>query len=259
MFQTTSKESIIVIISGTLILIILGGVIFSILLIHQRRHRKNLFEKQSLKSQFTQTLLQTQLEIQEQTLQNISQEIHDNTSQLLGLIKLNLATTKAADDKAQQKITDAHQLTEQVINSIRQMSHTLDSGFVARIGLPEAIRYQLQLIQKTEEFKTDLDVHGEEQKPDTQKELILFRMVQESLNNIIKHANATKINVVLNYSPEQLIIIISDNGSGFEQTPGKNNGIGIQNMHNRAKMIGATLNIESVLNKGTCTTVTLPL
>lgn len=229
--------------------------VFALLL----RYRKKKIENYLLKQQFTQTLLQTQLEIQEQTLQNISQEIHDNTSQLLGLIKLNLATAKPADDKTQQKITDAHQLTEQVISSIRQMSHTLDSGFVARLGLPEAIRYQLQIIQKTEEYETSLTVHGEEQKPDTQKELILFRMVQESLNNIIKHANATKINVVLNYSPEQLSIIISDNGSGFEQTAAKNNGIGIQNMHNRAKMIGAELDIQSEVEKGTNTTITLPL
>lgn len=212
-----------------------------------------------LSIKFQNTLLQTQLEIQEQTLQNISQEIHDNTSQLLGLIKLNLATANSSEEKVKQKITDAHELTEQVISSIRQMSHTLDSGFVARIGLPEAIRYQVQLIQKTEEFTTTLNVQGEEQKPDAQKELILFRMVQESLNNIIKHAKATEINVALTYSPEQLMITISDNGAGFEQIPGKSDGIGIQNMHNRAKLIGATLTIESVLDKGTRTTVTLPL
>lgn len=223
------------------------------------RYRRKIKEATLLSIKFQNTLLQTQLEIQEQTLQNISQEIHDNTSQLLGLIKLNLATADPAkEEQTREKINASHQLVTQVINSIRQMSHTLDSGFVARIGLPEAIKYQLELVQKTGEYTATLDVQGEEQKTDPQKELILFRMVQESLNNIIKHAKASEIRVALTYSPQQLSIVISDNGAGFEQAT-KSDGIGLQNMHNRAKLIGAELDIQSELDKGTSTTIVLPV
>lgn len=255
MQEVSSKYIVDLVIIITLIFSIGAGLLIYFVLLYNKRKKKHFEEKEQLK----QLVLQTQLEIQEQTLQNISQEIHDNTSQLLGLIKLNLATAKAADEKGQQKITDAHELTGQVINSIRQMSHTLDTGFVARLGLPEAIKYQLELVQKTGEYTATLDVQGAEQKTDPQKELILFRMVQESLNNIIKHAKASEIKVVLEYSTEQLSITISDNGAGFEQSAGKSDGIGLQNMHNRAKLIGAELNIQSELNKGTNTTILLPV
>jgi two-component system, NarL family, sensor kinase len=256
--HNTDETRFSIILVSLLIFALIVIIIITSILFFNRKQRFSL-EKQHLQSQFTQTLLQTQLEIQEQTLKNISQEIHDNTSQLLGLIKLNLATANPSQEaQTRDKINASLELVSQVITGIRQMSHTLDTDFVARMGLREAIRYQLELVQKTGQYQTSLAVSGEEQKTDAQKELILFRMVQEALNNIIKHAKASEIKVILDYLPETLNITIADNGTGFEQSDEKSAGIGLQNMHNRAKMIGATLHILSEIGIGTTTTIELP-
>ena len=89
-----------------------------------------------------------------------------------------------------------------------------------------------------------------------QKELILFRIVQETFNNILKHASAKNINVYINYGSSGFTLIIKDDGKGVDLQPlndGENNkfGLGIRNMHNRAKLIGADFNMSSIIGEGT--------
>jgi signal transduction histidine kinase len=98
---------------------------------------------------------------------------------------------------------------------------------------------------------------------DKQKELILFRIVQEILNNIIKHAKAEKIAVHIIYDLDKLQLTISDDGQGVNLTPLNENdrsgfGLGIRNMHNRAKLIGADFNMSSSIGKGTEVKIILP-
>lgn len=255
MQEVSSKYIIDLVIVITLVFAISGVFLVSYIISYNKRKKKFTEEKEKFQNQ----LLQTQLEIQEQTLQQVSQEIHDNTSQLLGLIKLNLATANPANEaQTREKINSAHELVTQVIGGIRQLSHTLDTGFVERLGLQEAIRYQLELVEKTGQYTVSFQCNGEPQKTDPQKELILFRMVQESLNNTIKHAKASEITVQLNYVPGLVSIVIADNGEGFEPQNNKT-GIGLQNMHNRAQLIGATLHIHAEKNKGATIKIDLPV
>jgi len=119
------------------------------------------------------------------------------------------------------------------------------------------------MIKKTELCKTRLESKGENPKLDGQKELILFRIVQESLHNIIKHANAKNIDVKLNHNDEMLKLCIADDGTGFEtdivEGRAADAGMGLRNMQNRAKLINADFNIRSIKNSGTTVSLTLPL
>ena len=211
---------------------------------------------------FQQTLLQTQLEIQEQTLKNISQEIHDNIGQALSLAKLNLNTMPGTnDEQLQQKISNSKELVSKAIVDLRDLSRSLNTDYVADMGLQRAIEYELELINKSAAIKTKMHVDGFPFRFDKQKELILFRIVQEVLNNIIKHAAATQIQVVLNYKPAGLEMQLSDNGKGFDNAAdngGPSFGLGHRNMHNRAKLIGASFAIRSSLGKGTEINIILP-
>jgi two-component system, NarL family, sensor kinase len=254
-----NKEILVTVLTVALILLLLVFFLVSIFLIYSKNQKKHQLEKQLLQSQFTQTLLQTQLEIQEQTLANVAQEIHDNTGQLLSLIKLNIATTDVAQpEKAKVKLDDTLALVTQVMGGIRQLSHTLDTGFVERLGLQAAIAHQLDLVKKTDALHTQLEVTGQPERADAQKELICFRMVQESLNNILKHARAQNIKVSLRYQPQQLRIVITDDGVGFD-TAAASGGIGLSNLQNRARMIGAVYHLQSEPGKGTVITIELPL
>jgi len=207
---------------------------------------------------FRQQILLTQLEIQEQTLKNISQEIHDNIGQALTLAKINLGTLLLdGDSQLQQKITDSKDLVSKAISDLRDLSRSLDSDYVKEMGLQRAIEYELEMIQKTGTINTKLLVEGAIIRLDKQKELILFRIVQETFHNIIKHAEASSIQVTISYNPSILALAISDNGKGVDLTPfreGNNNpnfGLGIRNMRSRAKLIGADFTMSSTLGSGT--------
>jgi len=223
------------------------------------RYRRKKFESERLALEFEKTLLQSQLEIQEQTLHHISQEIHDNIGQLLGLIKLNIATTDVEiPEEAKSKQAVNLELIGRVTNDIRQLSHVLDPSLVDRLGLLQAITSQLELVEKTGSLLTKLEVIGENFYFDGKKELILFRIVQETFNNVLKHAKASELLVTIHYKPSTIAITITDNGIGFDSAQGKN-GIGLKNMQDRAKIIGAVFSVSSEIGKGTSTFIELEI
>jgi two-component system NarL family sensor kinase len=259
------SHDIIAIILGTLFTLLIISFIIIFIVIYQKRHQGFLKEKEDLQTGFQQILLQSQLEIQEQTLQTISQEIHDNIGQVLSLAKLNLGTMDIAKpEQLQQKIDDSKGLIGKAIQDLRDISKSLNTDYVSEMGLTQAIGYELELIRKSGEFTTSLQTNGLPIKLDARKELIIFRIIQEVINNIIKHARANSILVLLTYEPHAFSISINDNGSGFDLTPlnaGENSkfGLGIRNMHKRANLIGADFSIASTLGAGTTVTLVLPL
>jgi two-component system, NarL family, sensor kinase len=230
----------------------------------QKRKLKQQTEVIMLKENFARELLQTQLEIQEQTLKTISQEIHDNIGQVLSLTKLNLNTIDINNkDELQEKIKDSKDLVSKAIHDLRDLSKSLNTDTIAAMGLQRAIEYELEMIRKTG-FETALEITGETIRMEPQKELILFRIVQETLNNIIKHAEAKKITVTMNYTPDTMEMKIKDNGRGVDLSPlnaGTDGGfgLGIRNMHNRAKLIGADFNMSSSIGNGTTVSLIVPL
>ena len=252
-------------IAGTLLFLLLVSFIIAFFLIYQKRRKEHNQEKQQLKFTYQQTLLQTQLEIQEQTLKNISQEIHDNIGQVLSLAKLNINTMSGATAEAlEEKINDSKQLVGKAIQDLRDLSRSLNTDYVVEMGLMRSVEYELELIKKTGSFQTHFNIEGKTYRLNQQQELILFRMVQEILHNIIKHAKAKTIDVSMNYLPDVFAFTVTDDGEGFDtriltESNRDGAGLGIRNMHNRAKLIGADFNLASTIGKGTTITITLPL
>ncbi len=214
-----------------------------------------------MKSQFRQELLQTQLEIQEQTLKTISEEIHDNVGQVLSLAKLNLNTVvNINDEQAQLKIDSTKNLVSKAINDLRNLSRSLHGERIGEIGLQEAISNELKIVQNTGHFKTDLKITGQVYKLDPQKEMVLFRIVQEALHNAVKHSNAAHLIVLMKYNAADFTLTISDDGIGFQpdQLAASKAGIGLKSMQNRAALIGAAFSLQSSKNKGTSIIIELP-
>lgn len=247
-----------IIIWGTIILSLFIIVIIVFLMQYQKKHRIYLEQK----NKFTQTLLQSQLEIQEQTLKNISQEIHDNIGQVLSLAKLNLFTMNPDQPELlSQKIKDSRELVSKAIVDLRDLSHSMNTDFIEEMGLLRSIEYELEMLMKTGELKTNLVVTGTVIRFDKQKELIIFRIVQEVINNIIKHAKAGRIDISAGYTDHGLKLEIRDDGQGMNlqaMNNGNGSGLGLKNMNNRASLIGAAFNLESTPGNGTSITIVLP-
>ena len=214
-----------------------------------------------MKAQFEQELLQTQLEIQEQTLKTISQEIHDNVGQVLSLAKLNMNTLQFSEgaDK-QEKIEASISLVGKAINDLRDLSRSMNGDKVADLGLQEAIENELKIIQNTGQFSTKVTVTGNPYKLKAQNEMVIFRIVQESLNNILKHSKAQNIGADIRYEPEIFKLMITDDGTGFDVSAleAGNTGIGLKNMESRAALIGAVFSIDSLEKNGTTVAIQLP-
>ena len=251
-----------IVIVGSAVLIIVGVFIVSFISMYTKSHNRHLTEKKEMEFKFQQELLQTQLEIQEQTLKNISQEIHDNIGQTLSLAKLNLNRIDARQpEKDGERIIHSRELVGKAIHDLRSLSRNLNTDMILAAGFLPALESEVQQVNRTGAFTASLEISGNPQKLDAKKELILFRIVQEALNNIIKHSGATSLQVRADFREHQFILSISDNGRGFEPSlPGVTQplGSGLRNMRNRAAMIGGQFNLESNPDQGTLIEITIP-
>jgi signal transduction histidine kinase len=202
--------------------------------------------------------------MQEQTFLSISQEIHDNIGQILSLTRLHISTISPDDYVAtERKVGASKELIDKAIGDLRDLSKRLNAGFVRQQSLSESLKFQLNLIQKTELYTTSFELHGEERAMDPEKKLIVFRIAQEALNNVIKHAQAKTISVVLMYLADKTILSIKDDGRGFDASrpPGETAppaGIGTHNMSYRATLIGGQFVISSEPGAGTLAQLVLP-
>lgn len=257
-----TTETIFITAVGTLIALVLTVTLFMFFISYQKRKFKYIREKQQLQTTFQQELLRTQLEIQEQTFQNISQEIHDNIGQMLSLVKLNLNTADIAQPTiAAEKIQRSKELVAKVIGDLRDLSKSLNPEIIMNVGLSEAIQRELLIVAKTGQYDANLSENGDFYRLDLRKELIIFRIFQEIMNNIIKHSGAKTVNVTLEYQPRFFSLTVADDGKGYDITECEEHfsGLGLHSMRNRVKLIGAGLSIDSAPAKGTVISIELSI
>ena len=260
--DSLSKEVNLIITSCIFLTIVAAGIIM-LVMAYQRKQLQFLREKEQFKVILDKEILKTQLEIQEQTLKKISEEIHDNIGQTLSLAKLNLNTLDLQKQtRAEEKISVSKELVSKAIRDLRSLSKTLNTDTILSSGLLRAIEFELQLLDKAGEFKTEFKIIGNPVKIDAQKELILFRIVQEALNNIIKHAQANVVTIEITFKDHILNLSIGDNGRGFKIESDHNDidgGSGLNNMRNRADIIGGNFYIESSSVHGSKIHLTVPI
>ena len=242
----------------TLIFLLALTFIVIYIIIYNQRKKHHLQEKQQLQSHFRQELLKTQLEVQEQTLSNISREIHDNITQVLSFVKLNLALIEHTDAAVLAKIAESRELVAQTINDLRNLSKSMSFEHIAERGLLKTIETEAERITNSGLLNVSVSINGDVMPLGQQHELVLFRIFQEGLNNTLKHAQAKHLVVSLQYSEQLFTLTLEDDGNGF--APGElpaGTGSGLKNMQSRATLIGATAVIDSLPGKGCSIKITL--
>ncbi len=262
-YQDNYNEVLIVLIAVTIIFLVLTGIVIFIILFYQKKKFQHHQQLTTMDKQYTEELLRTKLEIQEETFKTISQEIHDNIGQTLSFVKLNLNTVDVSNaEDIKGKLAESKNLLTKSIHDLRDIARSLSPDFLNEIGLTGAIEQQLLLLEKSKQYKCTLAVEGEVYKNNQQCELVIFRIVQELLNNIVKHSEANTIKIEMKYLPEKLTITVCDNGKGFDttamQSTETNQGLGLRNMHNRMTLINGSMNIHSNANEGTSALIELP-
>ena len=245
----------------TVLLIIVAIGIIMLVLVYQKRQLQYLSEKEQLKASFEKEILESKLEMQELTLKNISQEVHDNIGQVLSLIKLNINTIHFDESKPEleEKVKNISELVGKVIQDLRDLSKSLNSDTITEKGIVGAIEYEFELLKKSGIFTTTLTIEGKLYDLPKKKELILFRIFQEVINNAIKHARASAVQVLVCFYTHLFVLKVNDDGQGFDINNTNGNGLGLKNMKNRSQLIGANYNINSQPGMGTSITIELPV
>lgn len=253
-----NREIILTFTVATIILLLLLVAVFLYASIFQKKRIQFMQEKDLLKSQFEQEILKSQIEVQNSTLQQIGQELHDNIGQLLSVARLNLniLDTSVESSENRESINQTNEIIGQCIHDLRSLSKSLDGHFVEQFGLHESISFELQRIRKIKNFETEMNVAGDWYSLGFEREIILFRIFQEFLNNSIKHSEAKNIQVILHYSQAQFQLSLMDNGKGFDvqnlsEYKLHASGSGLRSMEKRCKVIGADCTLRSSPGNGT--------
>ena len=227
------------------VLVLLCVVVIFLFVIFQRRKNTLLQEQEDAKKQFEKEIAETQVEIREQTLRNISWELHDNIGQLLTLAKIQLQVATP------ENIKEVSNTIGKGLQEVRALSKLINPDFIKNIELYKVVQLEIDRFNRLNFIKSELNVTGEAHKLDPKIEIILFRILQEFFSNTIKHSKATTLKVNLDYQENSLYITAADNGVGYDTSEDSQKGIGLLNIQNRAKLINAEINFNSEIGKGT--------
>ncbi len=241
--------------------LLLSAIVY-MLIVHNKRRYLYMAEKKEMEYQYHNELLNTQIELQEHLLNQVSQEIHDNVGQVLSLVKVHLYSVgnQPANERSVELLNTSAALLDKAIDDLRNISHTQSATILQRLGLKETISKELDYLRALRKQTCGLEVTGNYYSLLPEQELFIYRLAQEAINNSIKHADCTVLKVKMNFEPDMFTLVVSDNGAGFDtESASSSQGIGIAHMRQRAKLLRAELDIQSQHRKGTIVTLQMPV
>jgi PAS domain S-box-containing protein len=203
------------------------------------------------RKEFEQRIFEVMIETEEKERQRLASDIHDEVGPLLSSLKMYIEMLNHKKDKQEYIKMKLQDLVIDTINNVREVSNALSSNLLINYGLDSAIKSfinkQKEIIQI--DFKTNLN----EKRFGIKIETVYYRIFKELVNNTLKHAQATKINIDLHYKDKNLVLKYTDDGIGFDMASlkkQKNKGLGLSNIANRVKTIYGEYSIISEKNKG---------
>jgi two-component system, NarL family, sensor histidine kinase UhpB len=218
---------------------------------HQREDEEKALQQKAI--------LQASIEGQEKERSEIGKELHDNINQILASVKLMITASVAKTPEPDNFLVEALKLADECIQEIRQLSNSLIPLREREMELIEAIEGVVGRIKATSSLEFSLSLSEDlAKKLDNNQQLTIYRITQEQINNILKHAMAKKVCIVLKEEKKNAVLVITDNGVGFSKTD-KNGGIGLKNMKSRSELLNGSFSIESEPGKGSTLRATIPL
>lgn len=201
------------------------------------------------------------MEVREQTMQTIASNLHDNIGQLLSLTVVTLSSINLDEpERVAAKVESAGQLAKRSIKELRQLSRLIYGQELIRMGLADAIKFELDYLETAGLHTITFNRNYKNKEGQSDKEIILFRIFQEVLNNVIKHAAATAIEVTIAQNDKRLNLVIKDNGKSFnaEEVLKEKRGMGLFNIRKRVQIIDGDVNIIANPNIGTEINIIIP-
>ncbi len=252
---------------GSLGVIFFGGITFFLIQKNTRKKQRLAEQEKQLESQKLATALKEQeltaidamIEGQEKERQRIANDLHDDLGGLMATVKLHFNALK---DKSTPELFDkTNNLIDEAYQKVRTVAHAKNSGVIAKQGLLKAVQHMADKISVANKIQIDVIDHGLDQRLENSLELTLFRVIQELVTNVLKHADASEVTIHLTNHEDSINIMVEDNGKGFNpsQITKSNTGMGISSIDKRIEHLDGKLTIESEINQGTTVIVDIPI
>ena len=245
----------------------LGSVIALLIFSNTKRKQKFAEQEKMLESQKLEAVLKEQelvsidamIEGQEKERQRIANDLHDDLGGLLATVKLHFNALK--DKDSPQLYDRTSDLIEEAYQKVRSVAHAKNSGVIANQGLLIAVQNMADKISIYNAIQIEVLDYGLDNRLENSLELTLFRIIQELVTNVIKHANASEVTIHLTNHDDRINMMIEDNGIGFnpKQIAKTSSGMGISSIDKRVERLEGQLTIESEKNKGTTVIIDIPL
>lgn len=244
------QEIMTLILTGTVGMLMLAiGVIFFVV-IYQRKIMGQQEEMQGMEKKKQKDLLDVSLKIQEQTSKRIARDLHDSVGSNLSAIKLQ---TQRMEQKVRENTLSVElsqlisQMVDETIQNVRDISHELLPATLERLGLVTALQEVIRRLNNQDTITILFQANEDAPRWEEKKELHLFRIIQELINNTLKHAQAKNIEIYLYMSEKSLKLIYQDDGKGLDLSDSQKlkKGLGFRNIESRMQIIGGNIQYDS--------------
>jgi signal transduction histidine kinase len=252
---------------GVAVLVSMGIAILAFVYVgrlEDRIQRQRITEGEN--AQDLQRLSMKLITAQEEERRVIARELHDEVGQALTAIKMELAVAQRqiqSSGGADGMLDDARAISESVLNTVRDMSHLLHPSLLDDLGLAAAVDSYLKGFTRRQGVQVDLVTERMTERLQTETEVTAYRIVQEALTNVAKHAQARSCRVYLQRLANTLLVTVEDDGIGFDVTTtdrvDTQHRLGLIGIRERVSRLGGSLRLESAPGKGTRLTVELPV
>lgn len=224
-------------------------------------HNAWLYEQVQENRARLQALSRRLVEVQELERFNIARELHDEAGQGLAsvMVGLRLIERDSAEPAAViARCQEVKQIADEVLENLHRLSMDLRPAALDHLGLVAALRQHAEMVSDLHRLPVQFAVVGSIERLPGEMETAIYRIVQEALTNIVRHANATRVDILLERRNGSLIVVVEDNGVGIDPTQAQPNQLGVVGMRERAEMLGGELTIESAPGKGTTIFLEVP-
>ncbi len=256
-----TKEGLLLIGTSMIVLLLFLLTVLAVMIIYRKRKLEHVEEIEEMNEKFSRELLQTQIEVQQQTMQYIGREIHDNVGQKLTLAVLYVQQLTEEDPETQKRINSIAGIINESLADLRSLSKNLTDSNYRQIDLYHLISAEFSKVQATGFCQAEIHTNNPKIQASAAVKSFVLRILQEFLQNSLKHSGCSKIKLNFDQQERGLSIEASDNGKGFGMSDKDiyTKGIGLGNMKRRAEIIGADFALESIPGEGTRMKLYIPV
>lgn len=239
----------------TIAFLMLSVFVISFAIAYFRRKTKYQQEIAEQKHAFEQMFLRSRIEVQEETFSLIGKELHDNIGQLLSTTKMLIGITERSLQTPPDTLHTANETVGKAISELRALSKSLNKEWLEQFDVIENLLREIVRINSAGVLNIKLDHSGKLQM-EREAQIVLFRILQEGIQNVLKHSRANDLNITISRQNELIIITLKDNGLGFDSHSIKD-GVGMINMKQRARLLGGSIQWEAG-SSGCLVTIRIP-